>query len=65
MYSPKIDNNQIRRLYRLRESLKANGEKVTMAGMVRDAVEKYLDETETRKNQLDDNPRLVYNRGVK
>lgn len=51
MYSPKINNNQIKRLYRLRESLKSGGERVTMVGIVRDAVEKYLDEFETRKNK--------------
>lgn len=51
MYSPKINNNQIKRLYRLRESLKSGGKRVTMVGMVRDAVEKYLDEFEMRENK--------------
>ena len=56
MYSPKIDENQIQRLYRLRESMKENGEKVTMTTMVREAVEDYLTENEKRKKtevQLD------------
>ncbi|PIT92777.1 MAG: hypothetical protein COU08_00650 [Candidatus Harrisonbacteria bacterium CG10_big_fil_rev_8_21_14_0_10_42_17] len=49
MYSPRIDENQIQRLYRLREFLKADGQKATMIGMVREAVESYLNENETRK----------------
>lgn len=56
MYSPKIDENQIKRLYRLRETMKENGDKATMAGVVREAIEKYLIEKESKKTaeiQLD------------
>lgn len=49
MYSPKIDENQIKRLYHLRESLKADGQKATMIGIVREAIGRYLDENEPRK----------------
>jgi len=63
MYSPKIDENQIQRLYRLRESLRESGEKATMTAMVRDAVEEYLIENENRQKktdtkQLDRHPRI-------
>ncbi len=51
MYSPKIDKNQIQRLYRLRETMRENGEKTTMVAMVRDAIEKYLTENESQKRQ--------------
>ena len=53
MYSPKIDENQIQRLYRLRESQKKNGEKTTMTAMVREAVEDYLTENEKRTKKTD------------
>ena len=53
MYSPKIDENQIQRLYRLRESLRESGEKATMTAMVRDAVEEYLIENENRQKKTD------------
>lgn len=49
MYSPKIDENQIQRLYRLRESMKENGAKVTMTAMTREAIENYLTEKETNE----------------
>lgn len=49
MYSPKIDENQIKRLYHLRERLKARGQKATMIGMVREAIGEYLDENEPKK----------------
>ena len=62
MYSPKIDENQIQRLYRLRESMKDNGVKVTMTTMVREAIEDYLTENEKRQKktevQLDRNARI-------
>ena len=51
MYSPKIDENQIQRLYRLREFLKAEGQKATMIGMVREAIGEYLDENEPREKK--------------
>lgn len=51
MYSPKIEENQIQRLYRLRESMKENGEKTTMTAMVRDAIEEYLTENEKRQKK--------------
>lgn len=62
MYSPKIDENQIQRLYRLRESMKDKGVKVTMTTMVREAIEDYLTENEKRQKkteiQLDRNARI-------
>lgn len=62
MYSPKIDENQIQRLYRLRESLKEGGEKTTMTAMVREAVENYLTDNEKRTkktaSQLDRHARI-------
>ena len=51
MYTPKINENQIQRLYRLRESLRDGGEKATMTAMVRDAVEKYLIDNESEKKR--------------
>ncbi len=51
MYSPKINENQIQRLYRLRETTKENGEKITMVAMVREAVEDYLTENEKRQKK--------------
>lgn len=51
MYSPKIDENQIQRLYRLRESMKENGAKVTMTAMTREAIEKYLTEKEANEKK--------------
>lgn len=51
MYSPKIDENQIQRLYRLRESMKENGAKVTMTAMTREAIEKYLTEKEVNEKK--------------
>ena len=51
MYSPKIDENQIQRLYRLRESMKENGTKTTMAAMAREAIEQYLTEKETNEKK--------------
>ncbi len=53
MYSPKIDENQIQRLYRLREFLKAEGQKATMIGMVREAIEEYLTENEKGEKKAD------------
>jgi hypothetical protein len=62
MYSPKINENQIQRLYRLRETTKENGEKTTMVAMVREAIEDYLTENEKRqrktKVQLDKYARI-------
>ena len=62
MYSPKINENQIQRMYRLRESMKENGTKVTMTTMVREAIEDYLTENEKRqkktKVQLDKYARI-------
>lgn len=44
MYSPKIDENQIRRLYRLKHKTKK-----TIAQMVREAVEEYLKKQKEEK----------------
>ena len=52
MYSPKIDENQIQRMYRLRESMKESGMKVTMTTMVREAIEDYLTENEKRQKKI-------------
>jgi hypothetical protein len=38
MYSLKIDENQIKRLYELREYLKEKGYKATIAGLVREMI---------------------------
>lgn len=51
MYSPKINENQIQRMYRLRESMKENGTKMTMTTMVREAIENYLTENEKRQKK--------------
>src|SRR3989344_5828227 len=51
MYSPKINENQIQRLYRLRESMKENGTKMTMTTMAREAIEQYLTEKETNEKK--------------
>ena len=51
MYSPKINENQIQRMYWLRESMKENGTKVTMTTMVREAIEDYLTENEKRQKK--------------
>lgn len=53
MYSPKIDEEQIQRLYRLRETMRESGEKATMTAMVRDAIEEYLTENEKRQKETD------------
>lgn len=43
MYSPKISEDQIKRLYRLKISLLAAGQRnITMTGLVEEALEKYL-----------------------
>jgi len=54
MYSPKIDENQIRRLYRLREFEKSKGKKSSIAGLVRDAIEKYLKYKEKSMDKTED-----------
>jgi hypothetical protein len=51
MYSPKINENQIQRMYRLRESMKENGTKMTMTTMVREAIKDYLTENEKRQKK--------------
>jgi len=56
MYSPKIDENQIQRLYRLREAMKENGTKTTMAAMAREAIEQYLAEKETNEKKTQRSP---------
>src|SRR5574340_235612 len=61
MYSPKIDENQIKRLYRLRELSKEIGERTTMTAMVREAIENYLIIKESEKKQLDEAPQKRYN----
>ena len=42
MYSPKIDEEQVKKLYQLREYLKEKGYKTTMAGLVREMINKGL-----------------------
>lgn len=59
MYSPKIDENQIKRLYHFREHLKSQGHNVTMIGMVREAMAKYLDENESKKKRGTKNKNIV------
>jgi len=51
MYSPKIDENQIQRLYQLREAMKESGTKTTMTEMTREAIEQYLTEKETNEKK--------------
>lgn len=53
MYSPKIDENQIQRLNRLRESLRGDGEKATMTAMAREAIDDYLVKNEKRQKNSD------------
>lgn len=49
MYSPKIDPAQVSKLYRLKISLLADGEKgVTMTGLVKTALERFLDSEEMK-----------------
>ena len=49
MYSPKIDPDQVARLYRLKISLLAQGEKgITMTALVKTAVERFLDSEEAK-----------------
>jgi len=49
MYTPKLKEEQIRKLYQLREEFKKGGKKITMAGMVREAVDKYISSLEIKK----------------
>lgn len=42
MYSPKIEPDQIEKLYRLREKLKEKGQKATMKGLVREMIDEGL-----------------------
>ena len=53
MYPFILDKRQMGRLYELRESRKKKGEKVSMAGFVREAVNQYLDKNETKKTIKD------------
>ena len=49
MYSPKIDPTQVARLYRLKISLLAAGEKgITMTALVKTALERFLDGEEMK-----------------
>lgn len=45
MYSPKIKENQVRQLYKLKVSLAAIGIRKPMTDMVREALDKYIPET--------------------
>jgi hypothetical protein len=51
MYNPRIENEHIRRLFQLKEGFKALGERITMVGLVKEALERYLPhkEEELRK----------------
>ena len=51
MYTPKLKEEQIRKLYQLREEFKKGGKKITMAGMVREAVDKYISSLEIDKGR--------------
>jgi len=48
MYLPKINENQMKRLYELREYLKEKGYKATIAGLVREMIDNGL----TRYDEL-------------
>jgi len=49
MYSPKIDPEQVARLYRLKLSLLATGERnVTLTALVKTAVERFLNSEEMK-----------------
>ena len=49
MYSPKIDPEQVSRLYRLKLSLLATGERnVTLTALVKTAVERFLNSEEMK-----------------
>jgi len=51
MYSPRIEDGQIKRLYRLKEGFKALGVRITMVGLVKEALEAYLPNKEEELRQ--------------
>lgn len=42
MYSPRVEPDKIEKLYKLREMIKASGEKTDMIKLVDEALERYL-----------------------
>ena len=49
MYSPRLRDDQIEKLFHLREGFTRNGKKMTMAGMVREAVDEYIADLEDKE----------------
>jgi len=49
MYSPRLKEKQIRKLYQLREEFTRNGKKMTMTEMVQEAVDNYIESLEDDK----------------
>lgn len=49
MYSPKVREDQVKKLYELREHFTRNGKKMTMTGMVQEAVDMYIADLEGRE----------------
>lgn len=42
MYNPKINNEQLKKLYLLKEFIRKKGVKCSIAGLVRDALDDYF-----------------------
>ena len=42
MYSPEVKEEQIKRLYKVKEWFRSKGVRTTMAGLARDAIEDHL-----------------------
>jgi len=51
MYNPRIEDEHIRRLFRLKEGFKAIGESIIMVGLVKEALEAYLPNKEEELRQ--------------
>ena len=59
MYSPIIDEEQIRKLYKIKCLYSAIGEKVTMVDLVRESLVKYLPKKLIEANKLAKSKGLV------
>lgn len=51
MYSQRIEGEHIRRLFWLKEGFKSLGVKITMVGLVREALDRYLSSKEEELEQ--------------
>ena len=54
MYNPRIEDEHIRRLFRLKEGFKAMGESITMVGLIKEALEAYLPNKEAELRRKTD-----------